>query len=129
MDADMTKNFLSDIPASRKKTLFYKDVTIGSRQLRVVAIPFYYTFNKKKLVYLIHVGVSRKPAFEILYGRLIFAAVTIPLILLLAGFFGGVITDRVLKPIMLITAVAFFSTGSISSVDSRITSISPTLKF
>jgi heavy metal sensor kinase len=37
---------------------------------------------------------------------LIFAAVTIPLILLLAGFFGWVITDRVLKPIMQITGVA-----------------------
>jgi heavy metal sensor kinase len=105
MGTAMIKEFLSDIPASRKKALSYKDVNLGNYQLRVVSIPFYYNY-KKKQVYLIQIGVSRKPIFNILYDRLIFAALTIPLILLIASFFGGVITDRVLKPIMDLTRFA-----------------------
>jgi heavy metal sensor kinase len=105
MDEKMIKQFLADIPASKKKALFYKDVNLGNNQLRVVDIPFYYT-AKKKQVYLIQVGISRTPIFNILKERLIFAWLTIPLILLIASFFGGVITDRVLKPIMEITTVA-----------------------
>ncbi|MCX5707769.1 MAG: ATP-binding protein [Candidatus Omnitrophica bacterium] len=105
MGTAMVAEFLSDIATARKKTLFYKDVNLGDYQLRMVSIPFYYNY-KKKQVYLIQIGVSRKPVFNILYGRLIFAALTIPLILIIASFFGGVITDRVLKPIMDLTRVA-----------------------
>jgi len=105
MDAQMLKYFLADISAFRKQALFYKDVNYANYQLRVVSIPFYYNY-KKKQIFLIQIGVSRKPIFNILYGRLIFAALTIPLILLIASFFGGVITDRVLKPIMEVTRVA-----------------------
>ncbi|MDD5347996.1 MAG: HAMP domain-containing sensor histidine kinase [Candidatus Omnitrophica bacterium] len=105
MNEKMVKGFLSDFASSSKKTLSYKDVVAGSTELRVVTIPFYYTF-KKKQTYLLQVGVSRRPVLNILYGRLIFAALTIPLILLIASFFGGVITDRVLKPIMKLTGVA-----------------------
>jgi heavy metal sensor kinase len=101
----MLKEFLADVAASRKKALSYKDVNLGEYQLRVVSIPFYYNY-KKKQVYMIQVGVSRKPIFNILYDRLIFACLTIPLILVIASFFGGVITDRVLKPIMDLTRVA-----------------------
>jgi len=105
MTEPMIKGFLGDIAASGKKALSYKDVNVGGDHLRVGSIPFYYNY-KKKQVYLIQIGVSRKTIFTILYGRLIFAALTIPLILLLASFFGGVITDRVLKPIMEVTKVA-----------------------
>ncbi len=105
MDAPMTVNFLKDISAARKKAVSYKDVDFGNYQLRVVNIPFYYTFKKKEM-YLIQIGVSREPIYEILSGRLIFAAFTVPLILLLASFLGVVITSRVLKPIMDVTKVA-----------------------
>ncbi len=106
MDSRMTRSFMADIAASSKRTLSYRDINLSTHQLRLVTIPFYYNYNKKKQVYMIQVGVSRKPVFTILYGRLIFAALTIPLILLITSFFGGVITDRVLKPIMEITKVA-----------------------
>jgi heavy metal sensor kinase len=105
MSEPIIKGFLSDIAASGKKALSYKDVNIKEYQLRAGTIPFYYNY-KKKQVYAIQVGVSRKTIFAILYGRLLFAAVTIPLILLIASFVGGVITDRVLKPIMEVTKVA-----------------------
>ncbi|HQJ15346.1 MAG TPA: ATP-binding protein [Candidatus Omnitrophota bacterium] len=101
----MLKGFLSDIAVAGRKAVSYKDVNIGSYQLRVGSIPFYHNY-KKRQVYLIQIGVLRNKVFAILYGRLIFAALTIPLILLLASFFGGVITNRVLKPIMDITKVA-----------------------
>ncbi|HQO38146.1 MAG TPA: ATP-binding protein [Candidatus Omnitrophota bacterium] len=105
LDDFMLKGFLSDIAVAGRRAVSYKDVNAGSYQLRVGSIPFYHNYRKRQ-VYLIQIGVSRKTVFTILYGRLIFAAVTIPLILLLASFFGGVITDRVLKPIMDITKVA-----------------------
>ena len=105
MDQQMAQNFQREISGTRKKALAYSDVDFGNYQLRVVNIPFYYNY-KKKFVYLIQIGVSRKPIFHILYGRLIFAALTIPLILLIASFLGVVITDRVLKPIMDLTRVA-----------------------
>jgi len=105
MDAPMLEIFIADLAAAGKKSLSYKDVDLKEQQLRVVSVPLYTTFRKKQ-VFLIQVGVSRAPVFEILYGRLMFAAFTIPLILLIASFFGGVITDRVLRPIMQITDVA-----------------------
>ncbi len=105
MTPPMIAGFLSGIAASRKKALSYKDVNLDNRQLRVVTIPFYSNYRKKQAL-LLQVGVSRQPVFIILYGRLIFAALTIPLILLIAGFFGGVITARVLRPIMEVTWVA-----------------------
>ncbi len=105
MDEQMTNNFLSDMVNLRKKALTYKDVNFKDHQLRVVSIPFYHNY-KKRQVYMIQVGVSREPVFNILYGRLIFAALTIPLILLFASFFGVIITARGLRPIMAVTRVA-----------------------
>ncbi len=105
MDQETVKNFLKDTFAFKKKTLSYNDLDFGNHQFRVVNIPFYYNF-KKKQVFMIQVGVSRKPIFTMLSERKIFAAVTIPLILLIASLSGWLITDRTLKPIMKVTRVA-----------------------
>lgn len=101
----MIKGFLSDIAVAGRKAVSYKDLNVGEYQLRVGSIPFYHNYRKRQ-VYLLQIGVSRRSIFTILYGRLIFASLTIPVIVLLASFFGGVITDRVLKPIMEVTKVA-----------------------
>jgi heavy metal sensor kinase len=66
-------------------------------------VPYYY---KNKNLYSIQVGSSLKPITKILYGRMLFALLVIPLVLFFSAFLGGMIADRILRPVIEITSIA-----------------------
>jgi heavy metal sensor kinase len=103
MNEKMASYFQKEVAIPREKAVSYKDIDFDNYRLRMVTIPFYY---KSKQMYLIQLGASRKPVFKILYGTLIFSSLAIPVVLLLASFLGGVITNRILKPVMEVTDTA-----------------------
>jgi len=102
VDKELISYFLKGIAAPKEKAVFYRDIDFKKHSLRVVSIPYYYK-NKQATL---EIGVSKKPIFTILYGRIFFALVTIPFILIFASFLGSVITERILKPVMDVTNIA-----------------------
>ncbi len=126
MDSALLTHFLKDVSLLPKKALSYKNVDLGAHRLRMVNIPFYF---KNKRMYLIQVGASRKPVFTILSGRLIFASLAIPFILLIASFLGGVITNRILKPVMEVAEAAGNITHKDLSVRVKASHVDEELKY
>ena len=102
MDAELTSYFLKGVGLPQEKAVSYRNIDFGNYKLRVVSIPYYY---KNKQAFL-EIGASRKPIFNILYGRIFFASIAIPFILVFAGFIGSAITKRILKPVLDVTNIA-----------------------
>jgi heavy metal sensor kinase len=102
MDEELISYFLKSLGSSGGSAVSYKSLDIGKHKLRMVTVPYYY---KNRPAFL-QVGASRKPIFNILYGRIFFALITIPFILIFASFLGGALTGRILKPVMDVTNTA-----------------------
>ncbi|OGW74626.1 MAG: hypothetical protein A2Z72_06160 [Omnitrophica bacterium RBG_13_46_9] len=92
----LTKN--SNMPNDKKEV--FRDVKLKNNNMRVICAPFYYD---GKGPYIIEIGTSVKPIMRILKNRLYNIAVSIPLILLFAGFIGQLFAIRILKPVAKIT--------------------------
>jgi two-component system, OmpR family, heavy metal sensor histidine kinase CusS len=89
--------------ATMPKAVLYRNINFINQRLRLITIPYYY---KNKRPYLIQIGSSVSAINTILYGRTLFAALIIPLVLIFASFLGGVITQRILGPVMEVTSIA-----------------------
>jgi two-component system, OmpR family, heavy metal sensor histidine kinase CusS len=100
VDGKLLAYFLKSVSLSQQKTVAYRDVDLETYRLRLIAIPYYY---KGKRMYVIQVGSSRIPIIKSLYGRMLFASFTIPFVLLLSVVLVGMITDRILEPLMKVT--------------------------
>jgi len=103
VDKELLSYILHDIKVPMQKAVLYRDVKFANNQLRFISIPYYY---KNKRTYLIKLGSSLVPINKILYGRMLFASLTIPLVLLFASFLGGIITNRILDPVIKVTNIA-----------------------
>jgi heavy metal sensor kinase len=103
VDEQLLLHLLKDLNVSTQKTALYQNLNFSKHKLRLITIPYYY---KNKRIYSIRVGSSVTPIIEILYGRMLFALLVIPLILIFVGFIGGIIADRILKPVMEVTGIA-----------------------
>lgn len=103
VDRELMGHFLRSIPVSAEKTVVYQNLSSSTRQLRLITIPYYYK-NKRK--YFIAVGSSKAPMTRLLYGTLILALSTIPFVLVFTSFLGGLITERILRPVKEITSAA-----------------------
>ncbi len=103
VDEQLLPYLLKGVAASAQKTVLYRSLNFGTHRLRLINIPYYY---KNKRMYLIQVGSSLTPIFKILYGRMFFALLTIPPVLFFASFLGGVITERILGPVMEVASIA-----------------------
>jgi heavy metal sensor kinase len=103
LDKKLLEYFLKNISESGKKTVSYQDVNSGAYRLRLITIPYYY---KNKRMYFIEIGTSRVPMGRILFGSSLFALFTIPFILIFTSFLGGLITERILKPVKEVTSIA-----------------------
>jgi heavy metal sensor kinase len=103
IDKELQEHLLKNIAAAVQKTVAYQEINVGPHKLRMITIPYYY---KNKRMYLIAIGTSRVPMLKILYGSLFFALFAIPIILIFTSFLGGLITERILGPVMLVTNIA-----------------------
>lgn len=103
LDGALLPYFLKNIAGSGEKAVAYSNLNFDKYRLRLITIPYYY---KSKRMYLIEVGISRSPIIKTLYGRVLFASLIIPVILVFTSFFGGLITKRILNPVMEVTNIA-----------------------
>ncbi len=103
VDEQLLSYLLKGTSESAQKIVSYHNVNIGNRRLRIITTPYYY---KNTRMYLLQVGLSLTPVMKSLYGRMFFAFLTIPLVLFFASFMGGIITQRILKPVMQLTNTA-----------------------
>lgn len=103
VDKRLLDYFLKNISGLGEKTVVYQNVKSGTHRLRLITIPYYY---KNKRTYLIEVGTSLIPMLRILYGSLFFALFAIPFILIFTSFLGGLITERILRPVKEVTSIA-----------------------
>jgi len=72
-------------------------------KIRLISVPFSYRSQKE---YILQVGTPLKPIIRILENRLFYIAISIPIILFLAGFLGRLFASRILKPVAEITKTA-----------------------
>ena len=103
VDKRLLEHLLKNVSGPGKRTIAYQDVNSGAHKLRLITIPYYY---KNKRLYFIEIGTSRVLMIKILYGSLFFALFTIPLILIFTSFLGGLITERILRPVKEVTNLA-----------------------
>jgi heavy metal sensor kinase len=103
VDTQLLPYLLKTSAIAAQKSVSYRDFNFGTERLRLITIPYYY---KNKRMYLLQVGTSLTPIIEVLYGRMLFAFFAIPLVLLFASFLGGVITERILRPVLEVTNIA-----------------------
>ncbi|MFH0918536.1 MAG: ATP-binding protein [Candidatus Omnitrophota bacterium] len=103
VDKRLLEHLLKNISRSGEKTVAYQDINSGAYRLRLITIPYYY---KNKRTYFIEIGTSRVPVTRILYGSLFFALFTIPFILIFTSFLGGLITERILRPVKEVINIA-----------------------
>ena len=81
----------------------FKNIKFEKRNLRVIGTPFFYGEDKK---FIIQIGTSLKPVIHLLQVRLMHIAISIPIILVLASFFGRLFSSRILRPVAEITSTA-----------------------
>jgi len=103
VDKKLLEYLLKNISGPGQKTVAYQNLKEGSHRLRLITIPYYY---KNKRTYLIEIGASRTPMIRILYGSLFFGILTIPFILIFTSFLGGLISERILGPVLEVTNIA-----------------------
>jgi len=103
VDSQLLTYLLKDIGSFAQKPVNYRDLRVGSQWLRLITIPYYY---KNKRMYLIQMGISITPIMEVFYGRMLFALLVILIVLLISSFLGGMITERILRPVMEVTKTA-----------------------
>ncbi len=103
VDSSLLAYLLRSVSSTMQKTVHYRDVYFGAQRLRLITIPYYY---KNKRLYLIQLGSSLDPILVTLYHRMLFSALVIPLVLIFASFIGGVITRRILYPVMEVSNIA-----------------------
>lgn len=103
VDTQLLPYLLKDVAGLARKPVNYRDIYFGKQRLRLIAIPYYY---KNKRIYLVQMGAFLDPLMNILYDRMFFALLAIPVVLLFASFLGGAMTERVLKPVMEVTNIA-----------------------
>jgi heavy metal sensor kinase len=75
------------------------------QNMKVRAVSYPYLFRGERL-YTVQVGASLKSIMHILRNRLIHILASIPVILLVASFFGRLFVSRLLKPVFEITRTA-----------------------
>jgi heavy metal sensor kinase len=103
IDRELLQDFLMNISASADKTVVYQNIKTARHNLRMITTPYYYK-NKRK--YFIEIGASKAPLTRILYGGLFFSLAAIPFVLVFTSFLGGLITERILRPVKEITSAA-----------------------
>jgi len=103
VDNQLVTYLLKDIAGLAQKPADYRDINFGNQRLRLITIPYYY---KNKRVYLIRMAESLDPLTEILYSRMLFALLAIPVVMLVASLLGGVLTERILGPVRKVTDIA-----------------------
>jgi heavy metal sensor kinase len=126
VDNNLLEYFLKNIHALGKKTVAYQDFNVGAHKLRLITIPYYY---KNKRIYFIEIGTSRLPMVRSLYGTLLFALFTIPLILIFTSFLGGLIAQQILGPVKEVTNIAKNITIKDLSARVKITNIDQELSY
>ncbi len=90
-----------------------KNVEFKKRGMRLVNMPFYYQEGKP---YIIQIAASKKPITYLLHNWLTSIAMSIPLILIFAGFVGQIFAARILKPVQeIITTANKISYGDLTS--------------
>ncbi len=103
VDKKLLEYLLTNISGPGEKTVVYQNLKAGALRLRLITIPYYY---KNKRTYFIEIGTSRMPMIRILYGTLFFALFTIPFILIFTSSLGGLIAERILRPVMQVANIA-----------------------
>ncbi|MFH1855840.1 MAG: ATP-binding protein [Candidatus Omnitrophota bacterium] len=78
------------------------NLRFDSRNLRMINLPFMYDGKN----YAIRIAASLKPVIELLRTRLVFIAVTIPVMLIFSIFVGRFFAARILNPVKKIAATA-----------------------
>ena len=103
IDEELRSQLLKGIATLEQKAMSYRNLNFGALRLRLINIPYYY---KNKRMYSIQVGSSVKPINRILYSRILFASLIIPIVVALTAFLGGAIAGRILNPVMKLTNTA-----------------------
>ncbi|MBU3911956.1 MAG: HAMP domain-containing histidine kinase, partial [Candidatus Omnitrophica bacterium] len=88
--------------AQENKTLF-KTIRYEKRNLRLINFPVSFKGGGH---YIIQIATSLKPVIHLLQLRLLHIVISIPIILLLASFFGRLFARRILNPVVEITKTA-----------------------
>lgn len=88
--------------AQEDKTLF-KTIRYEKRNLRLISLPVSFKGGGH---YIIQIATSLKPVIHLLQIRLLHIVISIPIILLLASFFGRLFARRILNPVVEITKTA-----------------------
>ncbi|MBU4129114.1 HAMP domain-containing histidine kinase [bacterium] len=102
MPPELSHLFSKGIKRRRDGVLF-ENIRFDRRNLRVITVPFTY---RDQTGFIIQVGTSLKPIIHILQSRLLYIAVTIPVILVFAMFLGRLLVTRILQPVVEITKAA-----------------------
>ncbi|MBU4312714.1 MAG: HAMP domain-containing protein [Candidatus Omnitrophica bacterium] len=89
-------------PTQEDKTLF-KTIRYEKRNLRLISLPVSFKGGDH---YIIQIATSLKPVIHLLQLRLLHIVISIPIILLLASFFGRLFARRILDPVVEITKTA-----------------------
>lgn len=101
--AQVLPYLVKGVPVPLQKTVSYRNIKTGTLQLRLITIPYFYRNNR---MYLITVGSSLAPVNQLMQDRMLYNFFAILLILVFAGSLGGVLTDRILKPVIELTDIA-----------------------
>lgn len=83
--------------------VMYRNIKYEKRSMRVINMPFSYRGEGR---YIIQIASSLKPIIHLLQVRLLHIGFSIPVILIIASFFGGIFARRILNPVMDITRAA-----------------------
>ncbi len=81
----------------------FTNVRFKGTDFRMISIPF---FLNNKTVYILKVCTALEPLQHIVNIMLYYRWISVPIILILGFFIGGVLTTRILKPVVRITETA-----------------------
>lgn len=100
---EMLQLFAKDIKNLPAGKSALKNMTFNKNSFRIITLPVSFVGHGG---YILQIGTSLKPIIHILQNRLISITISIPVILILAGFIGQLFASRILKPVLEITKIA-----------------------
>ena len=103
LSEDLWRVFEKNLKRGLVSGQILRTVTFNRNKIRVISIPFAYRNQQQ---YILQVGTPLKPIIRILENRLFYIAISLPIILFLAGFTGRLFAARILKPVVEITKTA-----------------------